>query len=57
VVITRRQGRSIVLEPVATDWSWLDALAGPLDDDFKRAALDRPKAAALPETDTDKRFD
>jgi antitoxin VapB len=53
----RRNGSAIVLEPITLDWSWLDALAGPLDDDFKRAALNRPTATALPETATDRRSD
>lgn len=30
----RRQGRSIVLEPLGNDWSWLDELSGRLDEDF-----------------------
>ena len=30
----RRQGASIVLEPVATDWTWLDAIEGKLSKDF-----------------------
>ncbi len=40
-------------DPAATDWSWLNSLAGPLDEDFERAALDRPTAATLPETETE----
>ncbi len=47
-----RRGREIVLEPIHTDWAWLDALPGALDRDAisgaaeavgeqKRAALDR----------------
>ncbi|MDP2810552.1 MAG: type II toxin-antitoxin system VapB family antitoxin [Rhodocyclaceae bacterium] len=49
----RRHGGSVVLEPVATDWSWLDALAGRLDDDFVRATeetvseQDRPELGAM----------
>lgn len=42
-----RQGQAIILEPlvlesITTDWTWLDALSGPLDDDFRQAALNRP---------------
>lgn len=33
----RRHGRAVILEPVATDWAWLDALIGPVDDDFAQA--------------------
>lgn len=37
----RRQGRALVLEPLVDDWAWLDQLT-PFDEDFVRAALDRP---------------
>ena len=30
----RKQGASVVLEPVATDWAWLDAIEGKLSKDF-----------------------
>jgi antitoxin VapB len=33
----RRQGDAVILEPVATDWAWLDAL-GALDGDAAQAA-------------------
>lgn len=33
----RRQGDAIVLEPVAKDWAWLEAVQGPVDEDFVRA--------------------
>lgn len=36
----RRHGSAIILEPIATNWSWLDALTGPLDDDFVKAATE-----------------
>ncbi|WP_136615891.1 MULTISPECIES: antitoxin [Mesorhizobium] len=39
-VSIRRQGRTIILEPLAQDWAWLDGLTGPLDDDFVEAALE-----------------
>lgn len=34
----RRRGRSVVLEPIAKDWLWLDTLSGPFDADFEQAA-------------------
>lgn len=34
----RRHGNAVILEPMTADWSWLDALAGPLDADFVEAA-------------------
>ena len=30
----RKQGASVVLEPVATDWAWLDAIEGKFSRDF-----------------------
>ncbi|WP_214472252.1 type II toxin-antitoxin system VapB family antitoxin [Mesorhizobium sp. dw_380] len=40
-VSIRRQGRTVILEPLAQDWDWLDRLVGPLDDDFVEAVLER----------------
>jgi antitoxin VapB len=35
----RRRGDAVVLEPMAADWAWLDALAAEgVDEDFRRAA-------------------
>lgn len=36
----RRHGSTVILEPIATSWSWLDALAGHLDDDFVKAVYE-----------------
>jgi len=36
----RRHGSTVILEPVATNWSWLDALSGPLDEDFVKAVAE-----------------
>ena len=33
----RRHGNAVILEPVADDWAWLDALTGKLDADFIQA--------------------
>lgn len=30
----RKRGHSVILEPVAQDWAWLDEISGPLDSDF-----------------------
>ena len=38
----RREGRTVVLEPLAEDWAWLDDLSGAVDEDFEDAALRRP---------------
>jgi antitoxin VapB len=33
----RRHGNAVILEPVAEDWTWLDSIAGKLDEDFVQA--------------------
>ena len=47
----RRQGAAIILEPIALDWGWLDALTGPLDNDFQKAAQEQPLIPNRPELD------
>ena len=32
----RRHGAAVILEPIPTDWAWLDALPGPVDVDMQR---------------------
>lgn len=44
----RRHGAAVILEPIATDWTWLDALAGRLDADFQQAAGEQPVAEEHP---------
>jgi len=44
----RRHGAAVILEPIPADWTWLDAITGPLDDDFVKAALDRPHGEGRP---------
>ena len=36
----RRHGNQVILEPLAENWSWLDALGGKLDADFVAASLE-----------------
>ena len=36
----RRQGNAVILEPVAADWDWLDALPGEIDADFADATAE-----------------
>jgi len=38
----RRHGNAVILEPIADDWTWLDALVGTLDGDFAEAATEQP---------------
>jgi antitoxin VapB len=33
------------------DWRWLDAIVGPLDDDFARAAREQPDQQERPALD------
>jgi antitoxin VapB len=47
----RRHGNTVILEPVATDWAWLDAMAGPLDDDFVEAVKEQPESQERPGLD------
>jgi len=47
----RRRGNALILEPVPRDWAWLDRITGPLDDEFIRAASDRPTTSERPELD------
>jgi antitoxin VapB len=38
----RRHGSAVILEPLAEDWRWLDALAGHLDEDFVQCVNEQP---------------
>jgi antitoxin VapB len=44
----RRHGSAVILEPLASDWDWLDAIAGKLDDDFVQAVDERPEQQERP---------
>ncbi len=50
-VRVRRHGKTVILEPLAEDWQWLDSLVGELDVDFVRAAAEQPSAQDRPELD------
>ena len=50
----RRDGKKIVLEPIAKDWAWLDELqkkVGRLDDDFIAAVNEEMPVQERPELD------
>ena len=47
----RKHGNSVILEPIAGDWAWLDAIVGKLDQDFVRAVNERPEPQERPELD------
>jgi antitoxin VapB len=38
----RRHGNAVILEPLADNWQWLDAITEKLDDDFVQAVKERP---------------
>ena len=45
----RRHGNAVILEPVAKDWSWLNQVIGPVDEDFQRALIEKPSEQKRPE--------
>ena len=47
----RKHGNAVILEPVATDWAWLDFLT-PLDGDFIAATQEKPAQQARPALDS-----
>jgi antitoxin VapB len=47
----RRHGSAIILEPIAEDWTWLDRIAGKLDEDFVQAAAEQPEPQSRPALD------
>ena len=46
----RKHGNSVILEPIATDWSWLDGLEA-LDDDVVEAVQEKQAIQVRPELD------
>lgn len=38
----RKQGAAVVLEPIATDWQWLDGIAGKFSEDFFQDGRNQP---------------
>ncbi len=45
----RRQGQAVILEPIPTDWVWLDVLTGSVDPDFEAATAEKVPEADRPE--------
>jgi antitoxin VapB len=48
----RKQGRAVILEPIADDWAWLDRIAGRMSDDFFADGRQQPEPQVRPELDT-----
>ena len=42
----RRHGDAVILEPIASDWSWLDAIAGQMSGDFLPEGREQPPMQA-----------
>lgn len=42
MAIEHNKIRAADLEPIPSDWAWLDALVGPVDEDFRRAVAEPP---------------
>lgn len=38
----RKHGATVILEPIATDWRWLDDVAGKFSEDFFSAGRNQP---------------
>lgn len=48
----RRQGAAVVLEPVASDWEWLDAIAGKFSGDFFAAGRNQTELPSRTQGDS-----
>lgn len=48
----RRHGTAVILEPIATDWEWLNELSKTLEQDFIEAAAEQPNAQERQDLDT-----
>jgi antitoxin VapB len=47
----RRHGNTLIVEPLTDDWSWLDRVAGQIDEDFVEAVAERPLPQRRPTLD------
>ena len=47
----RKEGNAVILEPLPEDWSWLDTIARPIDEDFLEAVAERPGDQVRPGLD------
>ena len=48
----RRHGDSLILEPVAKDWAWLDAIVATMPDDFMAEGREQPAMQERPGLET-----
>ena len=47
----RRQGTAVILEPLESDWAWLDAIAGEFSPDFFAHGRGQPELPPRPALD------
>ena len=47
----RKQGAGVILEPIASDWEWLDAIAGKFSGDFFASGRQQPDLPPQPKLD------
>ena len=47
----RRHGAAVIIEPLPSDWAWLDALQGQLDPDAAQAAREQQEEQERPALD------
>ena len=47
----RKQGAAVILEPMASDWTWLDAISGRFSDDFFVDGRRQPRLPRSSEVD------
>ena len=47
----RKQATGVMLEAIASDWEWLDAIAGKFSDDFFALGRQQPDLPPQPELD------
>ncbi len=48
----RRHGQAVILEPIAQDWAWLDALTDRFDEDMVDAVNEPLEQQSRPELDS-----
>ncbi|MFN8613208.1 MAG: type II toxin-antitoxin system VapB family antitoxin [Vulcanimicrobiota bacterium] len=47
----RRLGNAVILEPISSDWTWLDAAVRELSPDYLSEGREQPEAQERPELD------
>ena len=44
----RKEGNAVILEPLPEDWSWLNTITRPIDEDFLEAVTEKPDDQSRP---------